>query len=273
MLTRILVVLIVLAAVVTAWLWYDQNRQPAEPGRATIEPVAPEPPEARYPVPETLPEPEPAPESDQAAGQADTEPRPLPPLPELDESDDWIRERLADLLGAEAVANRLVDERLIERAVVFINSLDGRAVPLRMWPLRPLDSDAEIREAGERLFWDRSNAARYRPWIDLMESVDPEAAARLYVHHYRLFQEAYARLAPSQDYFNDRLVEVIDHLLAAPEAPPEPEVESWEGRYRFADEDLEAESFGRKTLLRLGPGQAGEVRDWLREFRAHVTAD
>ena len=50
-----------------------------------------------------------------------------------------------------------------------------------------------------------------------MESVDTGRLAALYVRFYPLFQQAYRDLGYPNGYFNDRLVEVIDHLLVTPE--------------------------------------------------------
>lgn len=273
MLTRFLVVLVLLVAAVMAWLWYDEYRQPEAPVEpASIELPDPEDPEPRHPVPEPSPDPAPMPEPDEDDDRPDPAPEPLPELPRLDESDDWIVERLAGMFGAESVGDWLVEERIIERAVVFINNLDAKPVPIRMWPVRPLDSSPEIDGDDEApLVWSEDNAARYESAVETLLAADPETAAQFYIRHYRLFQQAYAELAESENYFNDRLVDVIDHLLDAPEVPQRPEVEEWEGRYRFADPDQEAESAGRKMLMRLGPEQARQVRDWLQAFRGHIT--
>lgn len=271
MLTRILVVVIVLVAAAMTWLWYEEFREPAVPVEsATLEPPEPQDPEPRHPVPEPSPEPLPEPEADAGADEPDPVPEPLPVLPQLDESDGWILERLAEMLGAEDVEEWLVEERIVERAVVFINNLDTRPIPVRMWPVRPLAGSPEIGGEEESLLWSEQNAARYESAVETLLAVDPEVAARFYVRHYRLFQQAHAELAQSENYFNDRLVDVIDHVLDVPEVPADFEVEDWEGRYRFADEGLEAESPGRKLLLRMGPDNAAAVRSWLREFRDHV---
>jgi hypothetical protein len=42
--------------------------------------------------------------------------------------------------------------------------------------------------------------------------------------------------------------------------------------YEFADPALEAESAGRKLLLRMGPGNAARVKAKLREIRGRIAA-
>ncbi|HVF33823.1 MAG TPA: DUF3014 domain-containing protein, partial [Candidatus Saccharimonadia bacterium] len=71
-------------------------------------------------------------------------------------------------------------------------------------------------------------------------------------------------------HFNDRLVEVIDHLLAAP--PPAQPVELVRVRayWQFRDPALEAMSAGHKLMVRIGPAQAERVKVKLRALREAV---
>ena len=96
-----------------------------------------------------------------------------------------------------------------------------------------------------------------------------------------MFQAAYQELGYPQGYFNDRLVEVIDQLLATPEVA-EPlavklvevkgEVASTQPwtRYEFADPKLEALPAGSKMLLRMGSENAQRVKAKLAAFRAVI---
>lgn len=81
---------------------------------------------------------------------------------------------------------------------------------------------------------------------------------------YPLFQQACQDLGDPQGYFNDRLVEVIDRLLATPEPAgplavrltdvkgPIASQRPWV-RHEFVDPALQALPAGSKMLLRMGP--------------------
>ena len=70
-----------------------------------------------------------------------------------------------------------------------------------------------------------------------------------------------------EGHFNTRLVQVIDHLLAAPE-PAEPlRLVVPHVLAEYADPKLEAESAGRKVLFRMGRANAARVKAKLREIR------
>ena len=90
---------------------------------------------------------------------------------------------------------------------------------------------------------------------------------RLYQGLYPLFQQAYREMGKPNAHFNDRLVQVIDHLLATPE-PDEPlSVVRHVNRFKYADSRLESLSAGQKTLLRMGADNARRIKEKLQRFR------
>jgi len=92
----------------------------------------------------------------------------------------------------------------------------------------------------------------------------------VYERLYPLFQQSYEDLGYPGKYFNDRLVEVIDHLLQAPEAAgPVPLVQP-KVFYEYADADLESRSAGQKLLMRMGPANERLIKEKLRAFRAEI---
>jgi hypothetical protein len=94
----------------------------------------------------------------------------------------------------------------------------------------------------------------------------------LYVRFYPLCQQAYVDLGYPNGYFNDRLVEVIDHLLAAPEMTGPIKLTVSHVLYEYADPEIEARSAGQKLLIRMGAENAAQVKAKLREIRREVVA-
>lgn len=269
MYTRIVVICIVVAILLGFLLWPRSPEPPeeisGEPSQAPVseEQEAAEPP--RYPIPDPI-------EPVEPREQPEEEIEPPPDLPPLEESDPTVLETLTEVLNQDVVERWLVEERIIERAVVLVHSLDGSAIPPRMRPLRPMDDEPIIVETDDdRLLLSEENAQRYTPLVDNLTATEPEQAAQLYRRYYPLFQEAWSALGENESYFNDRLVEVLDQLIDTPEIELPVAVEPWEGHYRFADESLEELSWGRKALIRTGPENVRRIREWLREFRTAVT--
>jgi hypothetical protein len=85
-----------------------------------------------------------------------------------------------------------------------------------------------------------------------------------------LFQEAFVRLGYPKGYLNDRVVEVIDHLLDTPTVEGPIRLSRPHVLYTFSDPALEALSSGQKMLLRIGDDHAARVKHTLRRFRTLI---
>lgn len=272
-------VLLVLALV--AGLWWLEQRQQVEltPSPELELPAQEQAPAPRYPLPEPGRVTTPPVDRDREQPPGDLPPSEAeaesPPLPELADSDAELLESLSGLIGNDFVQRWVKPEFVIERSVALVNSLDGDAPALRIRPLNTLDSEPATRAHADAdtLLWTEANSQRYDALVATLESVPPEAAAALYNRYYPLFQQAWVALGESEPYFNDRLVDVIDHLLATPHVELPFEVQLYEGRLHFADPSLQEQSWGRKLLLRMGPSGAGRVKDWLRQFGNELATD
>jgi hypothetical protein len=99
-----------------------------------------------------------------------------------------------------------------------------------------------------------------------------QQVAAVYVHFYPLFQEAYQDLGYPNGYFNDRLVQVIDSLLATPQPAAPIQLVRPNVMYTFADPALESRPAGQKLLIRMGPDNAAIIKAKLTELRTAITA-
>jgi len=178
------------------------------------------------------------------------------------------------------IADWLVNEQLARRLVATLDNLprNARIEPLR--PLRPPTGpfiveretiDAAVGE--ERIVLSEENFARYDAIVGLVAAVEPSQAAATYRRLYPQLQAAYEDLGFPGRYFNDRVVAVIDHLLATPTPEGPLLLEQPKVLYRFQDTRLEELSPGQKLLLRIGPAHARVVKQKLGEFRALIAAD
>jgi len=115
------------------------------------------------------------------------------------------------------------------------------------------------------------NAARYAPYVRIADAVDPKTLVGIYVHFYPLLQQDYRALGYPNGYFNDRLVQAIDDLLAASDVTaPLPLVQP-KVMYLYSDPELESRSAGQKIMMRMGGENAARIKAKLREVRALLT--
>jgi len=108
--------------------------------------------------------------------------------------------------------------------------------------------------------------------VAVIRKLDMQQLAAVYLHFYPLFQRVYQDLGYPNGYFNDRLVQVIDSLLATPQPAGPIELTRPNVMYTFADPSLEARPAGQKLLLRMGPDNASAIKAKLSELRSIVTA-
>src|SRR5688572_5217940 len=251
MAARIFAVVAVLAAIVAAaWYFWPRDTPPPPPSaQAPAElPKAAQGP--RHPI-EAIPE---------------------QPLPPLKESDPAMLEAMARVLGSAAVQKFFNLDSLARNIVATVDNLPREAYAQRLNPLKPIEGAFRVVGKDATLAIAPGNAARYSDLVAIVEIVDTATAVntsrRLYPH----FQEAYVELGYPNGYFNDRLVEVIDHLLATPEVEGTIPLATPHVMYEYANAELEERSSGQKAMMRIGRENAQRLKAKLRELRALLVA-
>ena len=71
----------------------------------------------------------------------------------------------------------------------------------------------------------------------------------------------------STGFFNDLVIETIDHLMSTPEVTEEIELIALTKSYQFDDKDLEDLSGSQKVLVRMGVPNARKVKARLSQLR------
>jgi len=177
---------------------------------------------------------------------------------------------LAALVDAAALARFFGTEALVRRIVATADNLGSDAVSMSVRAVVGTPGSVVVRADGDAFLLDPSNAKRYEPFVQFVESVDTRRAAELYKRHYRLFQGEYRGQGSPDRYFNDRLVASIDHLLATPDVRGPIRLVQPRVLYRFEDPALEALSAGQKAMIRVGPENAARLKARLRAIRAEL---
>jgi hypothetical protein len=225
-------------------------------------PAKTEPPRPAAPVPEAATEP------------AIRNPVPVPadttPLPALNDSDAEVRNSLIGLFGARSVSQFLVPENIVRHVVVTIDNLPRKKVAVELRPVKPTPGAAAVASQGEITTLGSANFERYASFVKVVQNTDAGILANVYFRLYPLFQQAYEDLGYPGQYFNDRLVEVIDDMLRAPEIQGPIQVRQPKVFYEYADPKLEALSAGQKLLVRMGPANETIVKNKLRELRKTI---
>ena len=245
--------------VVAAGTWYYLQSRHAEVSRTpetaqTPPPAEPAEPAIQHPLP---------------AGQT---PASTAPLPSLADSDPAMSDALGQVAGSAAVKEYLLPESIIRHLVVTIDNLPRQKVAVQKRPTGAVGGSFVADGDELHATLNPQNFARYQPMVAVIGKLDMRQLAAVYIRFYPLFQQAYQDLGYPNGYFNDRLVQVIDILLATPQPTGPIALVRPNVMYVFADPALEARPAGQKLLIRMGPDNAAVIKTKLGELRAAITA-
>ena len=251
MLARVVAVVVALFAIgLGAWYFLARERPPPPPPPQAAAPAAPAKEGPRHPI------------------AADAQ----QPLPSLKESDPAMVEALASLMGTGAMRKLFNVDGIVFNFVATIDNLPRESYAARLNPVKPAEGLFRTTGADKTLAIAPGNSARYAVFMGVVDKIDAGTAGAAYRRFYPLFQEAYVELGYPGAYFNDRLVEVIDHLLATPDVEGPIPLTVPHVLYEFANPELEERSAGQKAMLRVGRENTARLKAKLREIRAEVTA-
>jgi len=240
-------VIVVIGAGVAFYYYRNSNAPKPEPAAQTQPAQTAEPPVQQHPI-----------EQEDAAK----------PLPDLASSDGDVQDSLVGALG-RSLEQVLVPKDIVRHAVVTIDNLPRKKVAVQLRPIKPVSGELVVAPGGEPTL-SPDNAQRYAAAMAVVKNADVKQVVSVYRHFYPLFQQAYVELGYPDGYFNDRLIEVIDHLLATPDVAGPIKLTQPSVFYQFADPSLEERSAGQKLMIRLGPQNAAIVKQKLRELRKEV---
>ncbi len=191
-------------------------------------------------------------------------------LPQLAESDRFMFDDLAALIGNPSLMKLFRTERIIHNIVATLDNLPRRHAPINVMPVKPAPGVFIIAGEGGDLTISPKNAVRYTEYVKIVDAIDAKQLVELYVHLYPLFQQAYEELGYPNRYFNDRLIEVIDDLLAAPDTGEPVRLSQPAVLYVYADPGLERRSIGQRILLRTGSSNEAKIKARLRDIKQEL---
>ena len=273
--TALWILIFALAAGGAYYIW-QQNRQDAEP--AVVEkqslPLPEEPlePAIKYPVPQP-----PVQIDTQVVVPSEAEEE-EEPLPLLNDSDHAMEEEFTRLFSQAltdqpGLGKLFIFKKFIQRFVVTVDNMTATKLPRKYRLATPPPGSFSVnKNAPDQETIAPANYQRYTLYVNLVDAIDAKTLAAVYVRYYPLFQQAYEELGYPDQYFNDRLVEVVDHLLNTPDVREPVKLVRPSVYYKFADPELEALSAGQKILIRMGYDNESRIKAKLREIRRELTS-
>ncbi len=255
------IALLLLIALFGVAAWYFFTAQPAAVHELPAPQIAP------------LSETQPEPESEPYIAPSEPEVENLPePLPELNASDDSVKQALVGVVGQEALAGYLVKNEVISRFVATLDSLTSRQVPSQINPLLATGGHLKVTTEGERTIMSPANFSRYDGYVDVLKNLDNDALMAEYHRFYPLIQQAWEENG-GKGSFNRRFVEVINNLLETPDVAHPIYLYKPEAVYLFEDPQLESLTAGQKIMVRMGSVNAAVVKNKIEDLSHYLVED
>jgi hypothetical protein len=204
-----------------------------------------------------------------------------PDAPTAD-SDD-VGQAVTALMGRDAVLRFMQLADFPHRVVATLDGLGRPYVSPVVWTVNPTPGRFTVTGPSDNQVIAPANNVRYQPFVAMVRSLDAGKLVALYVKMYPQLQQSYQDLGYPHGYFNDRVVDVLDNLLATPE-PDDPiavTLTQVKGelqpkrpwlRYEYGDAELEAASAGQRIMLRMGAANRATLKAKLADIRKRLAA-
>jgi hypothetical protein len=251
--------IVIAGVVILSGIWPQEEAviaKPAPVAPTLAAPPAEDTPPSSLPEPVTpafIPPPEPA----------------VDPLPSLFESDDPVRDALADIPLGTAGQQYLMPSNIIERSASLIYLTAQGDVPYKLVPIARPKAKFPIADDGTQVVADPDGFTRYDPITRWIESLDAAALLDAFAGFLPLFREAWGFYGEDPSYFDLAVIETLDTIIATPEIDiTEERLIRKEAVWIYENPAIESLAPVQKQILRMGPRNASAVKQKAIQVRA-----
>ena len=235
--------------------------------------VLPQSEQVPAPPPTSVPEPEPelaeliqstpAPAPETPVIEEAPVPAPVQePLPKLDESDDEVRDAVADIPLGNAGQQYLMSSNVIERGTSMVYLLVQGEVPYKLLPIARPKEAFPIADDGTQVTVSAEGFARYDALAQWLTSLDVEALAAALARFTPLFREAWSYYGEEAEAFDFAVISALDMVASTPEVDlAGARLVRKEAVWLYEDPAIEGLPAIQKQVLRMGPDNAAIVKD------------
>ncbi len=193
-------------------------------------------------------------------------------LPPLNDSDNWLKEKLPTLTWRKELLKLVIDEDIIRRFVVFTDNFSQGIIAYEHSPFivpnvsfSPDEEHVTFENNQNVWQWNEASTKRFDLYVELLRSFDSVSLIQWYMELKPLIDEAYTELGYEDDFtkvLQDAITLVLDmELPKSSMAVIRPSV-----MYQYQDPNLEKRADVEKLLLRLGKDNLLVIKSVLLEL-------
>ncbi len=256
---------LIAAVIIVAVLFKAQSEPEQDPELIAIpEPVAevvisaPVVPEAV--IPEAVePEPQPEPQTSSVSTP--------PPLPKLDNSDDFIRERLLLISNKTEFAKWIKTDDLLRRTASYADGLSNGVMLSKIFPLSAPEGKFATHSSDGTIWLNAGNYERYDRSINTLTSLPMDSIAKMFHFARPLLENAFSEMGYNPRQMDGIILQAIDVVLATPIVAEPIRLSRDSVVYKFSDPALESLLPLQKQLLRTGPENTKRIQQQAEALR------
>ena len=176
-----------------------------------------------------------------------------PTLPSLDNSDDFLRDRMLMIKHKPELQQWLNTDDLVRRSASYLDGLARGNTLSKIFPLTAPEGSFAMHKDGDVIWLNAGNYERYNATVAVLSSFDMKSLGRIFHFIRPLLETAFAEMGYRPRQMDGIILQSIDNILATP-IIVEPIILTRDSvAYKFADPELEALLPIQKQLLRTGP--------------------
>ena len=176
-----------------------------------------------------------------------------PQLPSLDNSDDFVRDRMLLIKHKPELQTWLNTDDLLRRSASYLDGLARGNTLSKVFPLTAPEGSFAMHKDGETIWLNAGNYERYDSTVGVLTSFNMKSMGQLFHFMRPLLENAFAEMGYRPRQMDGIILQAIDNILATPIIVEPIKLTRDSVAYKFADPKLEALLPIQKQLLRTGP--------------------
>lgn len=188
-------------------------------------------------------------------------------LPNLANSDPFIRDQALTLTEGMNVNNLLISKNIAQQFAVFVDNFAQGDLLRNTSIIKGPTERFTATDISGKTYLNPDSYHRYDIYANLISRLNTDKLVSMYKLLYPLFEEAFNDLGYTNISFNERLHQAIQEVLDAPIIEDPIELSSVSVNYQFVDPRLENLPPAQKLMIRMGPENTRKIKSVFRDLK------
>ena len=182
-------------------------------------------------------------------------------LPSIDNSDEFIRDRMLVMKHAAEFEQWLSSDDLVRRSASYVDGLARGLTLHKVLPLTAPEGSFATHTEGGIIWLNAGNYERYDTAVEVIASLNMQSLAQMFHFTRPLLESAFAEMGYQPRQMDGIILQALDNILATPIIVEPIQLKRESVAYKFTDPNLEGLLPLQKQLLRAGPANTQRIQE------------